>query len=487
MSALRGTAALRNLRDRPLWRLLAAQKAPTVLALLQTLLLEGDKVLASSVLRERLTRELEQLRARGEDLPQTAQGYISDWLVEGWLTRRFPAGASEEEYELTADAASAIRFVASLLQPRTVATESRLATVIQQLARLAEETDTDPRSRLAALHSERKRIEREIQAIQKGGVRALSDEKALERTQEIIALTDELAGDFRRVRDEFDRLNRELRESLVDTNGNRGEVLERLFEGVDVIGESDAGRTFAAFWRLLTDAEQSATLEDSLTKVLERPFAKKLGVVDRRFLLRLTRTLTDEGGSVHDVLQNFARSLKTFVQSREYQEQRRLHGLLKDALRLALDKKDDIRANLPLNFALTLTSSRIRSASQWTLYDPSGRATDADMQDARPFEISLDEVSELVRQSEIDFRTLKQHISELLDEHSQVSIRQLLERFPAEQGLGSVVGYVALGAKHGEITGETEVVGWDGNDGVSRRARVPSIYFLRERYADSIH
>jgi hypothetical protein len=273
----------------------------------------------------------------------------------------------------------------------------------------------------------------------------------------------------------------------VDTNGNRGEVLERLFEGVDVIGESDAGRTFAAFWRLLTDAEQSATLEDSLTKVLERPFAKKLGVADRRFLLRLTRTLTDEGGSVHDVLQNFARSLKTFVQSREYQEQRRLHGLLKDALRLALDKKDDIRANLPLNFALTLTSSRIRSASQWTLYDPSGRATDADMQDARPFEISLDEVSELVRQSEIDFRTLKQHISELLDEHSQVSIRQLLERFPAEQGLGSVVGYVALGAKHGEITGETEVVGWDGNDGASRRARVPSIYFLRERYADSIH
>jgi len=486
MSAIRGAAALRNLRERPLWRLLAAVKAPTVLALLQTLLLEGDKVLASSVLRERLTRELEQLRARGEELPQTAQGYIADWLTEGWLTRRYPAGASEEEYELTADAASAIRFVASLLQPRTVATESRLATVIQQLARLAEETDADPRSRLAALHAERKRIDREIQAVQKGGIRPLSDEKALERTREIIGLTDELAGDFRRVRDEFDRLNRELRESLVDTDGNRGEVLDRLFEGVDVIGESDAGRTFAAFWRLLTDPEQSATLEESLTKVLERPFAKKLGAADRRFLLRLTRTLTDEGGGVHDVLQNFARSLKTFVQSREYQEQRRLHGLLKDALRLALDKKDDVRANLPLNFALTLTSSRIRSVSQWSLYDPSGRVTDADMQDAQPFEISLDDVSELVRQSEIDFRTLKQHIRELLDEQTQVSIRQLLERFPAEQGLGSVVGYVALGAKQGEITGDTEVVGWEGNDGVSRHARVPGIYFLKDRYVDSV-
>lgn len=485
MSAIRGTAALRNLREQPMWRLLAALKAPVVLALLQELLLEGDKVLASSVLRERLTRELELLRARGEELPQTAQGYISDWLLEGWLTRRFPAGASEEEYELTADAASAVRFAVSLLQPRSVATESRLATVIHQLARLAEETDTDPRSRLATLHSERKRIEREIQAIQKGGVRALSDEKALERTREIIALTDELASDFRRVRDEFDRLNRELRENLVDSDGNRGEVLDRLFEGVDVISESDAGRTFAAFWRLLTDPEQSAMLEDSLTKVLERPFAKNLGTADRRFLLRLTRTLTDEGGSVHDVLQNFARSLKTFVQSREYQEQRRLHGLLKDALHLALEKKNDVRANLPLNYALTLTSSRIRSASQWSLYDPSGRMTDADMQDTQPFEISLDEVNELVRQSEIDFRTLKLNISELLNEQTQVSIRQLLERFPAEQGLGSVVGYIALGAKHGEITGDTEVVGWEGNDGVSRRARVPGIYFLKDRYADS--
>jgi len=38
-------------------------------------------------------------------------------------------------------------------------------------------------------------------------------------------------------------------------------VLDALFAGVDVIGESDAGKTFAAFWRLLTDPEQSATLE----------------------------------------------------------------------------------------------------------------------------------------------------------------------------------------------------------------------------------
>jgi len=465
---------------------LAADKAPLILAILQALLLENEKTLSSSVLKERLTREIEQLRASGEELPQTAQAYMADWLAQGWLTRRFPSGASEEEYELTADAANAIRFTSTLVKPRLAATESRLATVLYQLTRLAEETDSNPKTRLAALMTERERIDQEIESVHRGGVKALPDDRALERIREIIALAEELAGDFRRVRDEFDMLNRHLRESLMENEGSRGDVLDALFAGVDLIGESDAGRTFAAFWRLLTDPEQSATLETALSEIIDRPFARALDTRERRFLLRLTRLLLDEGSSVHDVLQNFARSLKSFVQSREYLEQRRLHALLKEAQRAALDTKECVRPNQALGYSLMLTSSQVRSASQWVMYDPSLRITDADMQEAAPSEIGLDIVGELVRQSEIDFRTLKQHIRALLEKQTQASIRQVLESFPAEQGLGSVVGYVALGAKHGEVTADNELVSWQGDDDVTRCARVPAIYFLRERYAELV-
>jgi Protein of unknown function (DUF3375) len=484
LKTLRTIAALRSLRAQSLWRLLAADKAPAILALLQTLLLDNEKVLSSSVLKERLTREIEQLRASGEELPQSAQAYIADWLTQGWLTRRFPAGASEEEYELTTDAANAIRSITALLKPRLAATESRLATVIQQLVRLAEETDSDPKTRSATLIAERERIERELALVQRGAVKALPDDRALERTREIVALADDLAGDFRRVRDEFDKLNRHLRESVMENEGSRGDVLEALFAGVDVIGASDAGKTFAAFWRLLTDPEQSSSLEAALSEVIGRPFARGLDAWERRFLLRLTRLLMDEGSSVHDVLQNFARSLKSFVQSREYLEQRRLHALLKDALRAALEMKDYIRLNRALDYSFTLTSSRIRSVSQWVMYDPSQRLPDPEMKDAELSEIGLDWISELVRQSEIDFRTLRLHIRQYLAKKTQASIGQLLESFPAEQGLGSVVGYVALGVKHGEITGEGQIVWWEGDDGVVRRARIPAIYFLRERCAE---
>jgi hypothetical protein len=43
---------------------------------------------------------------------------------------------------------------------------------------------------------------------------------------------------------------------------------------------------------------------------MSREFVGQLEAKERRFLLRLTRTLLEQGGMVHDVLQTFARSLK---------------------------------------------------------------------------------------------------------------------------------------------------------------------------------
>jgi hypothetical protein len=119
MKPVRAVAALRELRSQPLWQLLAADKGVITIALLDHLLLAGEKVLPASVLYERLGRALDELRASGEDLPQTAQGYASDWLSKGWLTRRLAAGAHEEDFEISAEAAAAVRYVTSLLKRRT--------------------------------------------------------------------------------------------------------------------------------------------------------------------------------------------------------------------------------------------------------------------------------------------------------------------------------------------------------------------------------
>ena len=481
MKADKAIATYNRMRKQPLWRLLASANGPVVIGLLQSHLYDNERSLPASIMHERIGRDLEALRSQGEDLPQTAQAYVAHWVSEGFLERRFPPEVTEEEYELSTAAVEAIRFVSSIEQPHSAATESRLALVIQALVKLAEDTDEDKTRRIERLLSEQERISREIDAIKKGHMHVLPAASALERTREIISLADDLTGDFRRVRDQFEQLNRDLREKLMDNEGNRGEVLDSLFAGIDLISESEAGRTFSAFFRLLTDPEQRASLEQALDSVMSREFTRELDVKDKRFLLSMTRAMLKQGNAVHEVLQTFARSLKHFVKSREYLEQRRLNQLLTEAHQAALAIKDEIKATELLNYKLEMTSCRLRSVSQWVLNDPSLRVLPKGMQAGDMSSIDLDSISELVAQSEINFRDLKANIRSLLEERAQVSVGDVLESYPAKQGLGSVVGLIALGCRHGFKTNLHEIIRWTGSDKFHRSAQIQKIFFLKER------
>jgi len=468
----------RDLRQRPTWMLLAAANAPVVLSLLQTHLPEGAPSLPASLLVERIARDLEGLRGDGFDLPQGAGDYLADWLAAGWLERSLSLDG-EEVYELSAAATRAIRFAQGLEEQRSVATESRLGLVISELVKLSEETEGDPQARIEHLLRERERIDSKIEAVRTGHLAPLPADRALERLREILALSAELAADFRRVREDFRTLNQTLREQIVESEGSRAEVLEAVFADLDLIADSEAGTTFRAFWRLLTDPRGSAELEAALAGVLGRDFAVRLERPERRALYGLTGTLLERGGEVHEILYQLARGLKQFVQSREYREQRRISRLVKAAQRQALALKGRVRPQSAIGRDLELTGAGIRSVSQLRLHDPSLDATDGHIDAPDGPDIPLSSIALLVSQSEIDFRTLQHHIADLLNRHEQVTVADLLARFPAEQGLGSVVGYLAIGVREGVVSEATERVAWRGQDGVERAARIPRVFFLR--------
>ncbi len=475
--------ANQRLRRDSAWALLALDLAPVALGFLGAELGAEVRRLPASILQERLRRLLDQLRSQGKDLPQSAEQYLMAWLRAGYLLRSLPPGAVEEEYELSAAAMRALRFVEGLEEQRAVATESRLSLVIDQLRQLAEQTETDPHLRLETLLRERKRLDAEIEAVRAGRLEPLTKQQARERVGEVTALARELLSDFRRVRDEFARINRELRERIVENEGSRGEVLDKVFAGVDVVAESEAGRTFRAFWRLLTDPEQSLAFEEALDRILSRDFARELDAGERRFLLQLTRSLLDNGAEVHEVLQQFARGLKQFVQSQAWREQRRLQKLLRLAQRRAREAREHISPIQSLDFSLYLTSAGLRSVSQWQLHDPERERVTGGMERAGDMMISLESVSELVAQSEIDFRALRAQVAGLLESRPQVSVAEVLAAFPAEQGLGSVVGLVALASREGYTGDETDRVCWMGHDGQRRCARIPRLYFMKEQHA----
>ena len=292
--------------------------------------------------------------------------------------------------------------------------------------------------------------------------------------------------DFHRVRDGFDKLNRQLRTDILQYDESRSRVLEALFNGVDLIAESEEGKTFNAFWRLLTDNAQSATLLDALDEVLSRPFARRLDPEERKFLHRLTDRLMTEGSLIHEVQTQFARSLRTFVQSREFQEQRRLQTVLKQAQQAALGARDTVSLVRPLPFHLTLTVAEFSSAGQLTLHDPELHAPPTVVTQVELPPLDLSQIDEMVRQSDIDFPQLKRNLLELLRHRSQVSVGEVLTIYPATQGLGSVIGYVALALNNGDAgpAEQKETVFWTDRQGSICKAALPLFYFVKERASE---
>ena len=63
MKADKPLALYRQLRSQPLWRLLAADTGPTVLALLQTHLYDAECSLPASILHERIDRKSTRLNS----------------------------------------------------------------------------------------------------------------------------------------------------------------------------------------------------------------------------------------------------------------------------------------------------------------------------------------------------------------------------------------------------------------------------------------
>lgn len=473
--------ALQNqrLREAPLWTLLASDNGPAVLAILEAQLLEEDRTVAYSVLLERMREDLRRLRLVGFEINQAPDRLLAQWLAAGYLIRRLPPGAAEEEFELSVEAVNAIRFLKGLRAPRATATESRLSLVISQLIDLDQETQESPQSKLDALLAERSRIDAEIAEVQAGRWQALPQERALERVREILSLADDLIADFRRVRDEFERLHRRLREQIVDSEGGRGDVLEELFRGVDVISASDPGKSFTAFYSLLIDQEQSAALKSAISQMMNRQFVQKLDARERKLLRGLTRTLLQQSMGVHEVMQGFARSLREFVRSTEYRELKRLNQLIKEAERTALQVKEILKPQDRVGLELDLTSAIVGSSSELKLYDHALAYEGGDMV-ADPGEVSLDDMADLFAHGEIDFATLRQDIAAMLGKFPQASIGQVLEHYPARQGLGSVVGLLWLAEQQGIVSSGSEAVEWRGLDGRHRRADIPVAYFVRQ-------
>src|SRR5690606_16385213 len=157
---------------------------------------------------------------------------------------------------------------------------------------------------------------------------------------------------------------------ILDDDGNRGDTLGEVFRGVDLIGSSDAGRSFTGFYDMIIDPERSSQLDEWIEAVLSRPFAQSLSPEQRHRFRSLLTEMEEAGSEVHATMTSLSRSLRHFVQSRHYEEHRRLQRLLRSAQQHAVQAAPHRKPYDLLDLELVRIGMSIDSVAALQLHNP---------------------------------------------------------------------------------------------------------------------
>ncbi len=474
--------ALASLRkNHPAWRLLRADSSPLVSSFLhRVFIVPNIREIAQVDLLEALDDELFALRERlgDESYPRDAQDYLNDWAdnAQGWLRKFYPKNSDEPHYDLTPATEKGIRWLAGLTERSFIGTESRLLTLFDLLQQIVAGSETDPKVRIAELRKKRRAIDAEIKQIQAGDIPLLDETALRDRFQQFVMMAGELLSDFREVEQNFRLLDRRVRERIALWEGSKGELLEDILHECDDITESDQGKSFRAFWDFLMSSSRQEALTDLLDQVMAlSPIAESRP--DSR-LRRVHYDWLEAGEHTQRTVAQLSSQLRRFLDDKAWLENKRIMEILRSIKSNARDTMQQPPQDLgmlvdDMKVEFTLPMER-------PLYQPPLQT----VIDAVQLEMGQedDDVGALFSQVVVDKGRLKQVLAQALQEHSQISLADLLREHPLQHGLAELVIWLQIASDTAQCMiddTQEDVVQWQTEQGLVKQAHLPHVLFVR--------
>lgn len=469
----------------PAWRLLRSDHAPLVASFLQRVfVLPNVRVMPAANLAEALEDELYALRQQLGDsaFPKAAVDYLNDWSApdKGWLRKFYRPGTDESQFDLTPATEKAIAWLDQLSARSFVGTESRLLTVFELLKQMSEGSEADPAKRIAELEKRRTELDVEIASVRAGDVPLLDDTALKDRFQQFMQLARELLTDFREVEFNFRQLDRKVRERIALWDGSKGALLEEIMGERDAIGDSDQGRSFRAFWDFLMSSRRQEELTALLDRVLALPPVAELKPDPR--MRRVHYDWLEAGEHTQRTVAQLSQQLRRFLDDQAWLENRRimdiLHGIEARALGLRLSPPPGEVMHI------AEPAASIELPMERPLHSPVSKPLIADFL-LKDSDETLD-ASALYGQVVVDKTRLVHHIRQTLQVRAQVTLGELIDQQPLQQGLAELVTYLQLGCDAFKAVVDedtTDSIAWDAisNEGQTarRQAQLPRVIFVR--------
>jgi len=420
--------------------------------------------------------------------PRSPKAYLDHWSApeQGWLRKFYPTGSDEAHYDATPAVEKAVAWVTALRERSFVGTESRLNTVFELLRQLTVGTESDADARLRELEARRARIDEEIERVRAGQLSLLDAAAQRDRYQQLTGTAADLLADFREVEANFRNLDRDMRERITGWDGAKGDLLDAVVGSRSAIADSDQGRSFHAFYDFLLDRQRQEEFAELVEKVQALPALEEQvgdddeaapGITGRaagRRLRRIHYDWLDAGERTQSTVRVLSEQLRRFLDDQVWLENRRVIDILRsiESRALALrDAPDRLRLGAadtgPLATTMDSTSVDVHLPTERPLYRPQHQeplASEGVTAGVADFDASA-----LFTQVHVDPERLSRTVRDALRRRGEVSLAQLVEENPLEQGLAELVTYLSLDDPRFDVVHDpahTDEVRWVVDDHV---------------------
>jgi hypothetical protein len=370
----------------------------------------------------------------------------------------------------------ALEWIESLQKREFVGSRSRFNIIFELLEELEFETGLDDEARIARLEAQKRQIDEEIAAIRDRRAMRFDESRIREHYMQIEEIARRLRYDFSEIEYNFRELNQAAMEQIALREDAKGEVLGSIFELEDSIRESDQGKSFFAFWQLLTDVERSEKLSMMLEKLYQ--IETVCSFDPQRRLRHLKYELLASSEKITQVTSRLVEQLRRFIDDRVWIENRRILQLCKGIEKQALE----LRESQPKgrNFiSLPGEKAAIRSIAAKRLYRPKEKQQFIEEIILKEHTVDLES---FYHQCYVDEALLRRQIDTLLQERPVCSLGDLAEAFGIDKGVAELVGYLSIARldEWAQIAeDETEQLDVRDFDGNKKRVVLPKITFVR--------
>jgi len=473
-------------RQNPAWLLLAARRAPLVIACLKVLFEQNSPNIMLEYAEQQLAEILsehannDEFDIRGDNHLALARRELREWIKRRLIIER------NNKIIATDALQQVLLFVDDFNDRPMTSTASRLSTVQREIEILTSQLNPDSQVRIKYLETRIDVLNKEIEMARTGNLPQLDQSKAVEGIREIHNLSMSLLFDFRRVEDSYREADRQLRKSIISEHHHRGEVVDRLLEGHAELLNTQEGQVFHGFYEQLNRSVELDKMKKQLREILGSSAAKiALGPHQHSELRWLVARLVKESATVIRARARSEHDVKGFLKTGLAAEHHRVGQLLNEIMDTAND----------------INWSRISTCRLESTLPPIGVAVGAlpmlerllfkEIHDDGNDELDLDErtsnLDEIDENFWATFDTLDQAallqktVDLLATSESSLSIAQLFLELTPTHDLEALAFWLSM-ARQAEIPiGEThETFTVVGSDEKTIRFKVPYLEFPRQ-------